>query len=87
MKKILEFLLITIFCVSAFSQKGPKPKGVFSTVGTSEITNRDKLIDNFKIKNKRFNVYRGYENLDVNLRQVKGDTLEVYKIVQFEKDK
>ncbi|WP_123867253.1 hypothetical protein [Chryseobacterium joostei] len=87
MKKILTFLLLATCCISAFSQKGPKPKGVFSTVGTSEITKKDKLIGTYKIRNKRFNVYCGYQDLDTDLRQEKGDTLEVYKIVSSEKDK
>lgn len=87
MKKILTLLLLITFSISAFSQKGLKPKGVFSTVGTSEITKNDKLIGSFKIKNKRFNIYCGYQGLNSNLRQVQGDTLEVYKIVSFEKDK
>lgn len=82
MKKILTLLLLTTFCISAFSQKKPKPKPPeVLTVGTSKITSKDKLIGNFKIKNKRYNIYCGYQDLNSNLQQEKGDTLEVYKIV------
>lgn len=82
MKKILTLLLLTTFCISAFSQKKPKPKPPeVLTVGTSKITSKDKLIGTFKIKNKQYNIYCGYQDLNSNLRQEKGDTLEVYKIV------
>ena len=83
MKKILTVLLFTSFCISAFSQKKselPKVVGT-STVGTSTITKKDKLIDNFTIKNKKYKIYLG--NIEPNwaLEQEKADTLLVYKII------
>lgn len=77
MKKIMTLLLLTTFCISALSQQKPKKL----TVGTSGITKKDKLIDNFKIKNKKYNVYLGYIEPSWALQQEKEDTLLVYKIV------
>lgn len=82
MKKILTLLFLTTFCISAFSQKKPKPKPPeVLTVETSKITINDKLIGDFKIKNKKYNIYCGYQNPNSFLQQENGDTLQVYKIV------
>jgi len=78
MKKIFTLILFTTFFTNAFSQK--KPKLELRTVGTSDISKTDKWKENFTIKKKKFNVYLGYQYLSQNLRQAKGDTLEVYKI-------
>lgn len=84
MKKILTLLILTTFCISAFSQK--KPEQPPKTAGTSDILKTDKWIENFKIKKEKFNVYLGYQDIEPMIQQIKGDTLEVYKIT-FDKRK
>lgn len=80
MKKVLALLLLIMLCVSAFSQNKQNLPPT-STIDVSVITKSDKLVESFKIKNKRYSVYCGYQQLNDNLRQEIGDTLEVYKIV------
>ncbi|MBC8987026.1 hypothetical protein H9X96_14730 [Pedobacter sp. N36a] len=84
MKRIFTLILFTTFFTNAFSQKKPKPE--FRTVGTSDIAKNDKWKEDFKIKKEKFNIYLGYQAINSDLRQINGDTLEVYKIT-FDKRK
>lgn len=84
MKNILTLILLTVFFTNSFSQKKPNP--IPRIAGTSDLSKSDKWRENFIIKKEKFNVYLGYQSLNSNLRQIKGDTLAVYKIA-FDKRK
>lgn len=80
MKKILTIIL-ALFSINTFAQKGPPPKPP-RTAGTSDILKTDKRLADFTIKKTKFNVYLGYQKPEEMIRQEKGDTLQVYKITR-----
>lgn len=86
MKKVLTPLLfLTVFMLNAYGQKKaglPKTR----IVGTSDLSKADQWKENFQFGKEKYNVYLGYQAINNNLRQVKGDTLQVYKIT-FDKRK
>lgn len=79
MKKILTVILAFV-SINTYAQKGPPPVKV-RLAGTSDILKTDKHLADFSIKKTKFNVYLGYQQPEEMIRQTKGDTLQVYKIV------
>ena len=81
MKKIFSFIFLTTFFINAFSQKkSNQPKLI--PVETSTVSKADKWVENFVIKQKKYKVYTSYNDpKNSALRQKKGDTLQIYKIL------
>lgn len=78
MKNLLLLLTLTIFSLTTSAQKPPPAK--LRIAGTSDLTQKDKLVERFTLGKKKFTVYCGPQAPKWELRQEPGDTLKVYKI-------
>ncbi len=77
MKNLCVLLILILASLSASAQKPPPPKSRIA--GTSEITQKDKRVEQITLGKKKFTIYCGPQAPKWELRQESGDTLQVYK--------